>query len=76
MLLLVLIYGLPCAGVVLIVNWNMSPAVEYLGLQWLVIGLPCAGGGAYCIMNIGLIFWDFLVFLMFLRKFLISLDFV
>ena len=22
---------------------NMSPAVEYLGLQWLVIGLPCAG---------------------------------
>ena len=33
-------------------------------------------GGAYCIMNIGLIFWDFLVFLMFLRKFLISLDFV
>ena len=27
------------AGVVLIVNWNISPAVEYLGLQWLVIGL-------------------------------------
>ena len=38
-----LVIGLPCAGVVLIVNWNMSPAVEYLGLQWLVIGLPCAG---------------------------------
>ena len=38
-----LVIGLPCAGVVLYVNWNMSPAVEYLGLQWLVIGLPCAG---------------------------------
>ena len=37
------INGLPGAGVVLIVNWNSALAVEYLGAQWLVIGLPCAG---------------------------------
>ena len=41
--LLWLVIGLPCAGVVLIVNWNSALAVEYLGAQWLVIGLPCAG---------------------------------
>ena len=44
-----LVNGLPGAGVVLIVNWNSAPVVEYSAAQWLVIGLP--GAGVVLIVN-------------------------
>ena len=51
-----LVIGLPCAGVVLIVNWNMSPAM--IGSNNAATGTniwtTMRRGGAYCILNIGL----------------------